>query len=178
MAHPLVVNRKTGGNGVYVGRPSVWGNPFAMVHESDREAVVEKFRVYIMGRPALIARAKSELRGKKLVCFCAPKACHADVLAEIANADNDGLGPDPYLCDSCFVVTDGHSSLCEKCSKIKVAWPDDATIKHSINGMPPDAPRCKCGNTPLAPKIKNDSQNWTWLGCGCCGWFDHCNCPN
>lgn len=111
MAHPLVVNRKTGGNGVYVGRPSVWGNPFAMVHESDREAVVEKFRVYIMGRPALIARAKSELRGKKLVCFCAPKACHADVLAEIANAD----APEPYFCDSCFEIVDGRESLCSRC---------------------------------------------------------------
>jgi hypothetical protein len=34
-----------------------------------------------------MAAAKTELRGKDLVCWCAPKLCHADVLLEIANAD-------------------------------------------------------------------------------------------
>jgi len=28
----------------------------------------------------------SELRGKDLVCWCAPKPCHADILLELANA--------------------------------------------------------------------------------------------
>ena len=30
---------------------------------------------------------KAELRGRVLGCFCAPLPCHADVLAEVANAD-------------------------------------------------------------------------------------------
>jgi hypothetical protein len=30
--------------------------------------------------------ALPELRGKDLVCWCAPDACHADVLLELANA--------------------------------------------------------------------------------------------
>jgi hypothetical protein len=34
---------------------------------------------------ALRNRVKKELRGKHLVCFCAPKACHADTLLRIAN---------------------------------------------------------------------------------------------
>jgi hypothetical protein len=29
--------------------------------------------------------ALSELRGKDLICWCAPEACHADVLLELAN---------------------------------------------------------------------------------------------
>jgi hypothetical protein len=34
------------------------------------------------------ADIKRELKGKDLICFCAPKPCHADVLLEIANAKN------------------------------------------------------------------------------------------
>ncbi len=30
---------------------------------------------------------KAELKGKDLVCWCAPKACHAETIMEIANAD-------------------------------------------------------------------------------------------
>ena len=30
--------------------------------------------------------ALPELRSKDLVCWCAPKPCHADVLLELANA--------------------------------------------------------------------------------------------
>ena len=29
---------------------------------------------------------RKELKGKDLVCWCAPKSCHADILLEIANA--------------------------------------------------------------------------------------------
>ena len=34
-------------------------------------------------RPDLLARL-GELRGKRLACWCAPKSCHGDVLAELA----------------------------------------------------------------------------------------------
>ncbi|WP_436298090.1 DUF4326 domain-containing protein [Variovorax sp. LjRoot175] len=35
----------------------------------------------------MLAAAKAELRGKDLVCWWAPEACHADVLLRIANED-------------------------------------------------------------------------------------------
>jgi hypothetical protein len=70
---------------VYVGRPSKWGNPFAMKSEIDREKVIAQFTEYIMNSPDLLAQV-GELRGKNLVCYCAPKACHADVLLKLANA--------------------------------------------------------------------------------------------
>jgi hypothetical protein len=31
--------------------------------------------------------ALHELRGKELVCWCAPERCHAEVLIELANAE-------------------------------------------------------------------------------------------
>lgn len=85
MPHPLVVNVKTEGCDEYVGRPSKWGNPIRLQRESDREHVLEEYRAYLDAHPELIEAAKVELRGKVLGCHCAPKMCHADVLAEIAN---------------------------------------------------------------------------------------------
>ena len=86
---PEVLNRRVVGNNsgaVYVGRPSKFGNPFVMRSEKDRQAVVDKFRAYILSKPELIEAAKKELRGKDLLCFCSPSPCHADVLLEIANS--------------------------------------------------------------------------------------------
>lgn len=69
---------------VYVGRPSKWGNPFQIGKDGDRDQVVRKYRAYIEGQPELLA-ALPELKGKDLVCWCAPASCHADVLVAMAN---------------------------------------------------------------------------------------------
>ena len=68
---------------VYVGRPSKWGNPFVIGPDGDRRAVVAKYRLWLAAQPRLLADLR-ELRGKDLVCWCAPEACHADVLLELA----------------------------------------------------------------------------------------------
>ena len=87
---PYVLNKRITGvppGAVYVGRPSKFGNPFPMRSEKDREAVVKRFRKYLLSNPKLMQAAKDELNGKDLVCFCHPLSCHADVLLEIANTD-------------------------------------------------------------------------------------------
>lgn len=87
---PRVINKYHGAlqsdNSVYIGRPSKWGNPFAIGRDGNRAEVVAEYRAYVCGRPDLIADLR-ELRGKDLVCFCAPKMCHGDVLLELANDD-------------------------------------------------------------------------------------------
>jgi len=40
-----------------------------------------------MTQPELIERAKRELRGRTIACWCKPEACHGDILAELADAD-------------------------------------------------------------------------------------------
>lgn len=87
MAEPTakVYNKRVGwpAGAVYVGRPSKWGNPFVVVTEDAREEAIELFRESITEE--FKAEIRRELRGKDLVCWCAPKPCHADVLLEIAN---------------------------------------------------------------------------------------------
>lgn len=70
---------------VYIGRPSKWGNPFEIGRDGTREEVIDKYREWIATQPQLLAELLM-LRGKTLACWCAPKACHGDVLAELANA--------------------------------------------------------------------------------------------
>lgn len=70
---------------VYIGRPSKWGNPFVIGKDGSRSDVIRKYSEYIMSQPKLIA-AIHELRGKTLVCWCKPEACHGDVLDAIANS--------------------------------------------------------------------------------------------
>ncbi len=88
----MVVHCKKSPYDVYIGRASrgvkgsVWGNPFVIGKDGDRATVIRKYREYIMARPDLIQRARDELKGRVLSCWCSPEACHGDVLVEIANS--------------------------------------------------------------------------------------------
>lgn len=80
-----VVHCKKSPYDVYIGRPSKWGNPFTIGKDGDRAEVVRKYRDWIMKQPHLLA-SLHELRGKVIACWCAPLACHGDVLAELADS--------------------------------------------------------------------------------------------
>jgi len=76
---------------VYIGRPSIWGNPFshmagtlAEFRVKTREEAIECFAKWIENQPGLMGRLP-ELRGKVLGCWCCPKACHGEVLVRLAN---------------------------------------------------------------------------------------------
>lgn len=79
-----VVHCKREAYDVYVGRPSKWGNPFEIGKDGDRAGVIDKYDRWIRTQSHLM-RDLHELRGKTLACWCAPKACHADVLIRMAN---------------------------------------------------------------------------------------------
>ncbi len=82
----LVVHCKKSLYDIYIGRPSIWGNPFVMGKDGTREDVIRKYGEWINTQPNLIEKAKVELKGKILGCFCSPLACHGDVLSKIVNS--------------------------------------------------------------------------------------------
>lgn len=82
-----VVHCKRDEYDVYVGRGSIWGNPFRigrfpLVNDGTRAEVIEKYEAYIRGRPDLLEQLPS-LVGKRLGCYCYPLACHGDVLIKL-----------------------------------------------------------------------------------------------
>lgn len=73
------------GYDVYIGRPGKWGNPFVLRDEVHRAALIAHYKKWLLTQPQLLADLH-ELKGKRLGCYCAPRACHGDVLAELADA--------------------------------------------------------------------------------------------
>lgn len=67
------------------GRQGYFGNPFPLVVEKDRQFVLEQYKKYFYLRvendPEFWYQVMS-LKGKILLCFCAPKACHGDIIAD------------------------------------------------------------------------------------------------
>ena len=87
---PKVWNKRKGSpkppkGAIYVGRPTKWGNPFVLEQEEDRDDVLAQYEEWLLSQPELVAEVRRELKGKHLVCWCAPRACHADILLRVAN---------------------------------------------------------------------------------------------
>jgi hypothetical protein len=93
--HFLVVHCDREPYDVHVGRGTPFGNPFShlpgtppRLRQLTREDAIEAFEDHVRAQPELLARIKAQLRGKILGCHCAPLACHADILARIANDED------------------------------------------------------------------------------------------
>jgi hypothetical protein len=46
--------------------------------------VVEKYERWLIRQPSLMAQL-DRMRGRHLICWCAPLRCHGDVLLRLAN---------------------------------------------------------------------------------------------
>lgn len=96
MPETRVVNRHFMREDVYIGRGSKWGNQFVIGATYQgrvltRESCIEAFRDWLLYSNAGVALQADlgELIGKRLGCYCAPKACHGDVLAELAGEEEN-----------------------------------------------------------------------------------------
>jgi uncharacterized protein DUF4326 len=91
-----VRNRRPGD--VYIGRAGrgesgYFGNPFTLGMDGSRDEVIAQYREYFAARMYEDAEFRERieaLRGKRLACFCAPQACHGNVIAEHLNTQAQG----------------------------------------------------------------------------------------
>lgn len=75
---------------VYIGRKGrnqdgYFGNPFPLKKGEERGSTIEKYKEYFYKRLKEDSEFKNKiesLKGKTLGCFCKPKTCHGDVIAE------------------------------------------------------------------------------------------------
>lgn len=82
---------------VYIGRgrggvAGIFGNPFVIGRDGDRDEVINKFRKYFEARleqDQAVREAFDELLHHAragdlyLVCWCAPLSCHGDVIRDM-----------------------------------------------------------------------------------------------
>ena len=76
---------------ILIDRTTIWGNPFHKAFGMTRAQCVERYEAWILDQPDLLEKIP-QLRGKHLVCWCAPKLCHGDILIKIANPELDIFG--------------------------------------------------------------------------------------
>lgn len=101
---PVLLNKVRGYkkdvNTVLIDRTTPWGNPYVMGIDGDREEVCKKHKhwleEWLKNRKEIIIMRFSNkwviehlymLRGKNLVCWCAPSRCHGDLLLVLANKE-------------------------------------------------------------------------------------------
>ena len=86
---------------VYIGRPSIWGNPYshkegtaAQFKTRTRREAIEMYEKYLLSNKELMAKLP-ELKHRTLGCWCKPKrSCHGDVLkkhVDLLEAQEKGL---------------------------------------------------------------------------------------
>ena len=93
----MVINQKnrpcSNVESVYIGRPSMFGNPYRIGVDGTREEVITKYDIWVREMIKVDDRFRGAikgLKGKLLVCWCRPLACHGDVLVRIAEELNQG----------------------------------------------------------------------------------------
>ena len=78
---------------VYIGRPSIFGNPFTHIKDrktnaefivNSREEAVAEYKKWIKTKPEILSQIQT-LKGKRIACWCKKKPCHGDVIIEILN---------------------------------------------------------------------------------------------
>ena len=73
--------------GIRVDRDTRWGNPFRITPETSRSDAIERFRQKLWAdiqADEISLEDLAALDDKPLLCHCAPRDCHGDVLAAAA----------------------------------------------------------------------------------------------
>jgi hypothetical protein len=68
------------GKAVRVDRGSLYGNPFILGADGDRDTVCNAYEKSYMPNKPSILKALPALKGKVLICHCYPERCHAESL--------------------------------------------------------------------------------------------------
>jgi hypothetical protein len=82
-----VVNKSKENFDIYIGRGSLYGNPYVIGVDGNRDQVIHRYREwfnFLLRDPQFVTEVR-KLEGKKLGCFCSPQPCHGDVIAEWLN---------------------------------------------------------------------------------------------
>ncbi len=67
---------------VYIGRPTLFGNPYSLVHYTRSEAI-EKYETYARNNQSLLKDIKELPADSILGCWCSPLACHGDIIIKL-----------------------------------------------------------------------------------------------
>ena len=124
-----VVNNVAPAGSVAIGRGSVWGNPFIIGADGDRDTVISKFYHYAKWRLEREPKWLEPLRGKDLACYCSPNPCHGNAIVMLL----EEIKPENcQCCDSnpCLELDEAEAEFNltsdEACNRCEANTPGDA----------------------------------------------------
>ena len=124
----LVVNRVNTypqAGDVYIGRGSLWGNPWKISKYDSRAQVIEKYRYWIDNdRVEKLKR----LNPTRLVCYCAPLPCHGDILKAWLELDIKKYVSKPIIIEAVEVKLEDFPNI--------AAWCGGKPSEYFRNGLP------------------------------------------
>ncbi|SOK58421.1 Phage protein [Yersinia phage fHe-Yen9-04] len=87
---PVLVNRHKGTFDIYIGRGTIWGNPYPIDKGAgiSRQVSIEMYREHLyfsIENGNISIEDILRLSGKRLGCSCSPQPCHGDVIIEVFN---------------------------------------------------------------------------------------------
>ena len=77
---------------ILIDRRTLFGNPYILVKDGERDEVIQQFEDWLRGKRDIswkqdirkeILRRLPELKGKILGCWCKPLSCHGDVYIKL-----------------------------------------------------------------------------------------------
>jgi hypothetical protein len=73
---------------VRIDRGTIWGNPFRMYSEDDRDYVIKLYEEYLRKNRNLIQELPELAKANRIGCVCKPKNCHGDAILKIMKEMN------------------------------------------------------------------------------------------
>lgn len=90
-----IVNKHKEDYDVYIGRGSIWGNPYRTGVDGTRNEVIDLYGVYLrecLDDGRISHEELLELEGKTLGCFCKPKKrCHGEEIIKAISEVRSGF---------------------------------------------------------------------------------------
>lgn len=87
------ITKYEGDDYIYIGRPSLFGNPYtskdsniAEYKVDSKKEAIDSYRDYILENRNLLDELMKQLKEtgfNKIGCYCKPGGCHGDVLKEL-----------------------------------------------------------------------------------------------
>jgi len=68
---------------VYIGRPTIYGNPFIIGEDGTRIQVIKKFEKFARSNEGMLHAIDQLKKDDILGCHCKPRKCHGDVIMKI-----------------------------------------------------------------------------------------------
>lgn len=79
----IVVHCKKHSYTHYIGRPSIFGNPFIVGVHGSRKEVIDKYLEYVIDNQEVLNAIYNLPPDAILGCWCKPLICHGDVIVDI-----------------------------------------------------------------------------------------------